>query len=211
MELASFGPVLQWSRCAWIGRMAQSRRALVLGDGDGRFTAQLLRSNRTVTVDAVDASPAMLARLMRRAGSHAERVHPRTGDARLLRPDGQVYDLVVTHFFLDCLTSGEVQSLARAVREAVDGRALWVVSEFAIPPSRFGRSVAHPVVAALYRAFGWLTGLRVRSLPDYASGLGEAGFALEDCRTWLGGLLRSEIWALREPAGNVTGMLKSAE
>ncbi|MGH9599640.1 MAG: class I SAM-dependent methyltransferase, partial [Terracidiphilus sp.] len=58
MELATFGPWLSWCRSAYLGELSGCRRALVLGDGDGRFTAQLLCANPQVEVDAVDASKA---------------------------------------------------------------------------------------------------------------------------------------------------------
>jgi SAM-dependent methyltransferase len=195
MELATFGPWLHWCRCAWIDRLACCRRGLVLGDGDGRFTARFLLANADVTLDAVDASPAMLKTLLRRAGPHAARVTAHAADARLWQPSGEPYDLVVTHFFLDCLTTEEVRALAKMVRAFVCDEAVWVVSEFAIPENHYGRIVARPLVAALYRAFGWLTGLAVRSLPEYANALGEAGFTLGERRTLLGGLLTSEVWS----------------
>jgi hypothetical protein len=72
-----------------------------------------------------------------------------------------------------------------------------VISEFAVPTTRFGRWVARPLVAFLYRAFGLLTGLDIRQLPDYAAGLQAAGFVLEQRRTMLGGLLTAEAWRLR--------------
>ena len=47
----------------------------------------------------------------------------------------------------------------------------------------------------LYRAFGLLTGLAVRALPDYDAALCTAGFKLAKKRSWLGGLLVSELWS----------------
>jgi hypothetical protein len=41
MELVSFGPWLCWCRCAFVGEVSACRYALILGDGDGRFTARL--------------------------------------------------------------------------------------------------------------------------------------------------------------------------
>jgi hypothetical protein len=109
------------------------------------------------------------------------------------------YDLVVTHFFLDCLTTQEVQSLAVAIRAVVSPSALWVVSEFVTPANWYGRLVARPVVWGLYLAFGWLTGLGVRSLPNHSSALRRAGFCLQQRRAWLGGLLASELWSASPP------------
>jgi len=196
MELATFGPWLHRTRCAFLNRLADRRRALVIGDGDGRFAAQLLRAHPAIAIDAVDASPAMLRALVRRARFHAARVAPYVADARRWQPVAKTYDLVVTHFFLDCLTTDEVWRLAETVRGAVAEGSLWVVSEFAIPRNRFGKFVARPLVAALYFAFGALTGLRIRRLPDYAAALRGAGFALVNRRTWLSGLLTSELWTV---------------
>jgi SAM-dependent methyltransferase len=196
MEYASFGPWLWWCRCWFLPELTESRRALVLGDGDGRFTARLLAANPHIQVDAVDVSSSMLRSLVRRAGSHAGRVIIHCADARSWQPDSLPCDLVVTHFFLDCLTTAEVRKLAAALRGTVAPSALWLVSEFAVPRSWFGRAVARPVVAALYWAFGWMTGLKVRTLPDHASAMRAAGFTIKMRRTWLGGLLASELWSL---------------
>lgn len=195
LEWCSFGPYLGRSRQAWLSRMGDCRRALVIGDGDGRFTARLLRANPAVEIDAVDSSSAMLRALMRRAGVHRQRVHPRAADARELQFAGpRRYDLVVTHFFLDCLTTREIHSLAAAIRPSLLPGARWVVSEFDLPPGQFGRFVAAPLVSGLYRAFGLLTGLGVRRLPDHRAALGDAEFHLAARRTWLRGLLVSELW-----------------
>src|SRR6185437_1080687 len=45
MEWLSFGPYLSRCRRAFLPQLRDARRALVLGDGDGRFTAALLRRN----------------------------------------------------------------------------------------------------------------------------------------------------------------------
>jgi hypothetical protein len=50
------------------------------------------------------------------------------------------------------------------------------------------------VVGGLYLAFGLLTGLRTRRLPDHGRVMRESGWRLEDRRTLLLGLLASERW-----------------
>jgi hypothetical protein len=199
MEMASFGPFLQRSRCAFIDAFADRRRALILGDGDGRFTARLLRANSQIQIDAVDASPAMLNELGHRAGLDAHRVNTTCADARYWQPECPPYDLVVTHFFLDCLTTAEAQSLAYKLRAAVTTDAQWLISEFAVPAGWHGMFIARPLIRTLYWAFGLLTGLKVRALPDYRSALRRAGFELVQERSWLGGLLVSELWQVDFP------------
>jgi SAM-dependent methyltransferase len=195
MEMVTFGPWLLRCRCAFLGKLASRRNALVLGDGDGRFTARLLRENPVVLIDALDASFAMLMALVRNAGLNAGRVRVHQADARRWPPAGPPYDLIVTHFFLDCLTTDEVTTLATRLRPCVTPEALWVVSEFAVPPGPFGRLVALPVVSGLYLAFWLLTGLSVRRLPNHRVALAKAGFSLVRQRCWLGGLLLSQLWA----------------
>ena len=194
MEWASFGSALWRCRCHFLSDLRGCRRALVLGDGDGRFTARLLETNTEIQVDAVDTSAAMLRVLVKRAGGNRERVQTYCGDARLWEPEGEDYDLVVSHFFLDCLTTEEIGTLAHRLRPHLAPRALWLNSEFAIAENWFGRWVAQPVVSGLYLAFGELTGLGVRRLPEYAKAISEEGFTLGPKRTFLGGLLVTEVW-----------------
>jgi hypothetical protein len=196
MEYLSFGPWLWWCRCTFLRDLSGCRHALVLGDGDGRFTARLLRVNPAIRILAVDASPAMLCALERRAAPNAARLRIECSDLRIWQPppDAPHYDLIVTHFFLDCLTTEDVEALAIKLITAVAPHALWLVSEFAIHPSAAGQAIAGTIVGALYRAFGWLTGLTVRRLPQYESALRAAGFALQKRRNWLGGLLVSQLF-----------------
>jgi ubiquinone/menaquinone biosynthesis C-methylase UbiE len=193
LEWLSFGPFLARCRYAFLAEMNCSRSALILGDGDGRFTARLLNENPSIIVDAVDASPAMLKQLQRRTRPHASRIERHLEDARQFRPLAS-YDLVVTHFFLDCLSTDEVCALSARIRRNTEVGAKWVISEFAIPDSRLGRALAEPLVSALYWAFACLTGLQVRRLPDHRAALRQAGFILLHRREWLAGLLASELW-----------------
>jgi SAM-dependent methyltransferase len=208
MEFLSFGPWLWWCRCAFLGELAGCRRALVLGDGDGRFTARLLRTNSAVAIDAVDSSPAMVRALTRRAGPQAaSRLRTYCADARCWQPaapsnivpNPPPYDLIVTHFLLDCLTTEEIQALAARLRGSASSSPLWLVSEFAVPPGGFARLLARPLVAGLYWSFGKLTGLAVRTLPNHAAALCASGFTLQKSRVWLGGLLCSELWSAGQP------------
>jgi SAM-dependent methyltransferase len=193
MEGLTFGHSLERCRCAFLGEMRGARSALVIGDGDGRFAARLLEEYPDVVVDAVDASSAMLEALVRNAGAHGGRVRTYVADGRTWMPQGR-YDVIATHFFLDCLTTEEVRELARRLRECADPSARWVVSEFAIPHGWFGWVVAKPLVSCLYLAFKVLTGVRPWRLPEHRGALRSAGFALEGERRWLKGLLVSERW-----------------
>lgn len=196
MEYLTFGPFLWRCRVHFLGRLGDCRNALILGDGDGRFTARLLDTYRDVRIHAIDASPRMIEALQRASRVHRERLFAEVADLRAWRPSatGARCDLVATHFFLDCLTTGEVADLIRRIRPVIAPGAHWVVSEFAIPPTAFGRMLAAPLVHALYAAFRLLTGLRVGTLPDYRQALMDSGWSLQEERRLVFGLLVSQLW-----------------
>jgi hypothetical protein len=194
MEKATFGRSLWHARCRFLNELRDCRNALVLGDGDGRFTSRLLHENPYIQIEAVDASSAMLCTLLRNSGVHRDRVRTHQVDARHWEPGNAPYDLIVTHFFLDCLTTDEVAALAERLRPCISDQTRWVISEFAIPQGRFGKLVAWPLVKSLYLSFKLLTGLQVGRLPQHRDALSNAGFVLDRKSTSLGGLLVSELW-----------------
>lgn len=199
MEYLSFGPALERCRFHFIPALTQCRRALVLGDGDGRFLARLLKAAPQLHADAVDASPAMLRLLQARVEKAGATRHLKTfpTDARCFDPPDAHYHLVATHFFLDCLTEEEADVLIARIRSRLAPGAKWVVSEFQIPSGgRLRSALARGMIAFLYAAFRLLTGLRVRRIPPWRALLVRRGFRCTACRTWLGSLLVSELWEL---------------
>jgi SAM-dependent methyltransferase len=164
------------------------RRALLFGDGDGRFAARLLAAAPDLQAEAVDGSGRMLALLRRRAekasATAAVRLSTHVADALEYTPALQA-DLVVTHFFLDCLSAAEVRRFVEGVRGHLDPGALWLVSDFRIPPAGALRVPAWVLVRALYLGFRVLTGLRTRRLADYAEVLQGAGFVRVEQRLGL--------------------------
>jgi hypothetical protein len=199
LEYASFGPYLGRCRRAQLPHLAASRRALILGDGDGRFTARLLRSNPSLSADVVDSSSAMLhllqSRIRATAAWQQHRIRLCHADALEWSPAGS-YDLVVTHFFLDCLFPGQLTLLMDRLLPHLEQGTQWIVSEFAVLPAGPGFYLSAGLVSALYQAFGLLTGLAVRKLPEYASLFESRGFELARETSFLGGLLRSQLWSL---------------
>ena len=194
LEAVTFGPMLACCRNAFLPELRAARTALIYGDGDGRFTVRLLQENPVVLIDAADSSRAMLMALMHRVGIQSGRVRIHPVDARLWDPPPGPYDLIVTHFFLDCLSTADFAALAQRLRSRITPLARWVVSDFATPNTVFGWLVARPLVTALYLAFDVLTGLNRLWLPNHRTALTEAGFTLREERKSLFGLLVSQVW-----------------
>ena len=202
MEYLSFGPMLERCRFHFLPQCAEANHALILGDGDGRFTARFLTANRNAQVDAVDVSAAMLTTLRQRAfranPQSNTRLRTIQADLRQWMPSDINYDLVVSHFFLDCLNNDEVESLVERTLPHLTPNATWLISEFAVPEGRWRGACARVLIRFLYFAFAKLTNLRITQLPDYAMALTRHGFRRLEQRHFLGGLLVSEIWACKD-------------
>lgn len=202
MEYFSFGPMLERCRFHFLLRCSRARHTLVLGDGDGRFTARLLAANPTVQIDAVDASAAMLAVLEEQARHCCPdadtRLHTTQADLRRFTPTGKIYDLVVSHFFLDCLTEGDVSALVERLLPYLTDDAIWLVSEFSYPQKGWRRAGARMVVRFLYFSFSVLTRLRIHQVPDYARVFHDHGLDRSERTQYLGGLLVAEVWRRQE-------------
>jgi hypothetical protein len=125
LEYFSFGGALQSCRVMFLGEVADCRRALLCGDGDGRFLAELLRTNREVCADFVDLSAGMINAAKRRVDAMGSQAGAQTnfhaGDVRCFEPVGTAaYDLITAHFFLDCFDDREVAGVARKLVRSRD-------------------------------------------------------------------------------------------
>lgn len=195
LEYLTMGPLLEQSRFSHLTRLAGCSQALVLGDGDGRFTARLLGSDPSIRVEAVDLSRTMLWLLRRRCLAHAERLVTHEADARCFVPTVTA-DLVVTHYFLDCLSQSEVDALIAGLTPHLASGAIWLVSDFRIPGGLV-RWPAWVLVRFLYVAFRLLTGLQPTRLPDHALPLQRCGFVRIAVARGMFGILTSEVWQRR--------------
>lgn len=196
LEYVTFGAALQRRRLEYIHEITNAQKVLILGDGDGRFTAEFLKRNQAALVDSIDISPGMARlaeRRIRRTECRGERVRLFVADALKLELQGH-YDLVVTHFFLDCFTTENAEELVKRVCDAACSGAKWIVSEFRVPRGGFRRLAAVLLIRALYLCFRILTGLRTKWLPNHAMALECGGFRRVRQKTGLGGLLVSELW-----------------
>jgi SAM-dependent methyltransferase len=191
LEYLAFGRELERRRFRFLSEVAGAQRALVLGDGDGRFLARITEVSKAcgahkVSIDYVDVSARMLQ--LARARGGGERVAYHRADALTMPLAPQSYDLIATHFFLDCFNEADMERIVDRVQEAARPGALWVISEFREP------RWAKPILGALYLFFRATTGLETNRLVDHRPLLQRHGFELLREETSRGGLLASELW-----------------
>jgi ubiquinone/menaquinone biosynthesis C-methylase UbiE len=198
-EYASLGPLLQRARTHFLPQLRECRQALALGDGDGRFLARLMAQNPEMQTVAVDTSARMLELLRKNCAYAAPDAEKRLtlvhASALETMPPPET-DLIVSHFFLDCFTQEDVDTLAQSYAAMLKPGTLWVVSDFALPRAMWLRPFAAAYIRMLYFAFQMLTGLRVTRLPEIGAALERAGFARVELREFAGGLIYTELWRL---------------
>jgi SAM-dependent methyltransferase len=182
-EYAGFGRALERRREAFVSEVSDARRILALGDGDGRALAALLAAAPHACVDYIDLSARMLELARTRNGT--EHVNYRCEDASTAPLPTADYDLIVTHFFLDCFDETDMEPLIARLAHAATPKARWLVSEFR------GNGW---LVRALYFCFRFTTGLRTRRLADHHPILKRHGFGVVRHEDAWRGLLASELW-----------------
>lgn len=199
IEYAAFGRALERARYVFLDRLRGARRVLVFGEGDGRMLARLLIAAPLARFDVIESSGEMIALARRRIGASADRVRFHQCDALCgVWPSGS-YDVIVTHFFLDCFRDIEARYLISAAVDRMPPDALWLVTDFAIPPRGWRRWHAAIWIGIMYRFFRVATGLRNQSLPEIYRLLTEAGLSRLAVKPARAGLIQSEIWT--KPAG----------
>ena len=193
IEYAGLGGALERRRLRYLNEIAGARRVLVLGEGDGRFLRELVRSNSQARIDCVDRSERMLTLARRAAGE--DRVVYHRADAREFEFARGEYDLIVAHFFFDCFSAEELRVLVARFSEAAAPGATWLISEFRIPSSAWLAVAARAFVRGLYVFFRVTTGLKTAALADHRPILEAQGFRLMRASYERRGLLASEIWS----------------
>jgi len=197
MERVLAGRLLQRARTAWVDQLAGRERLLIAGVGHGRSLAPLLERHRQLRVTCVDASAGMLREAearARRAGLDLARVEFIQARLPAWRPEAGAFDALATHFFLDCFAPRELGAVVATLAATAAPDAVWLVTDFAVPPHGWTRQRARAVHALMYAFFRIATRLPARRLTPPDALLAAQGFALGGRRTFSRGLLQSDWW-----------------
>lgn len=197
MEAVTAGGLLQRCRTAFLAETGSVRRALLLGEGTGRFLVELLRANPAVEVVCVDLSQGMIRqarRALQRHGLTATRVRFEQADALTWQAPSADFDLVVSHFFLGCFLPAEVENLVARMAAAATADARWLLADFRVPERGWRRWRARGVLALLYGWFHCLAGMSTWKLTPPDPFLQAAGFRRTGRRLANFGLLHSDLW-----------------
>ena len=197
IESCCAGRVLQKCRTAFLDEIGTPARVLILGEGDGRFLAELLRLHPQAEVTCVDASAAML-QLARSRTDPAARVELIHADI-LTWTHPAAYDLIVTHFVLDCFRPEELAAVVGKLAAGAVPGTRWLVSDFRVPTAGPTKWLARGVLRFLYAFFSSVASVPADHLTPPDAFLRHTGFVLRERRLHRWGLLHSDLW-IRPPA-----------
>lgn len=197
LETIAFGNALQRARLACLDEIGSARRALIVGEGNGRFLAAFLKCHPLIRIDCLDSSERMLA-LARR---HVQETTPNEisrvtfihDDVRSWTPNDR-YDLIVTHFLLDCFSTQQVGLIVAKLAQASASDATWLLADFTIPQAGVARGHAQARLAVMYWFFRGVAGIEARELVDPSPFLRVEGFTLAHQHLFRLGMVKSELW-----------------
>lgn len=197
LEKLFAGGLMQRCRTAFLARTNNCRRALLVGEGTGKFLAALLRCNPQIQVTCVEHCDEMIQRTrqrMMRERLDCARVQFKQMDALDWLPPSEKFDLVVTNFFLDCFRAEQLQTLVPLLAGSTTADAVWLLGDFREPESGWRRWRAKMILAMLYAFFKLATSLSANWLTPPDPYLMKAGFKLVDRRFASFGLAHSDFW-----------------
>lgn len=198
LETLAFGSALQRARIYWLEKLPQPSRALIVGEGNGRFLCELLRVHPEIEVDCVDASARMLQlakeRLRQKAPVTLPQVQFLHEDVRTWSGPISTYDLVVSHFFLDCYEEIEISPIVEKLAAMATNNAAWLIADFFLPPKWVARAHARLWLWTMYRFFRSFTRIPSRRLVDPSPFLRANRFELVNFCLSRFGMVKSEVW-----------------
>ncbi|HEV2840376.1 MAG TPA: class I SAM-dependent methyltransferase [Chthoniobacterales bacterium] len=198
LEMLCAGPLLQRCRTAFLREIQSPRHVLIVGEGNGRFLVNFLRAHPDAAITCVESSAAMLRLAQARlaaSGLDSRRVEFLHADILTWTPPCRRFDLLVTHFVLDCFDPDQLAAIVARLAAAAAPEARWLVADFREPASGFAKWRARAIIQSLYFFFRCVARLSATRLIPPDALLARHGFVLRERRTWDWGLLHSDLWA----------------
>ena len=197
MEMMLAGGKLERCRNAFWDEIPALENALLVGEGHGKFLASLLQRNPSAQVTCVDASARMLEiarKRLLRAALPLDRVQFIRAEVPAWNPPAEQYDLIATHFFLDCFPREQLSAVINSLQKAARPGAWWLVSDFHIPHAGPKRLRARVIHRLMYGFFRIATKLPASTLVSPRPFLRQKGFVRVRRLEFDWGLLCAELW-----------------
>jgi len=203
LEWLVYGRALQAARCAHLESLdlPSEAKVLLLGEGDGRFLEELVRTAPGIRVDVVEASEAMVRRARQRVGG-AGNVRWFRVPAESYEPDAS-YHLLVTHFFLDLFSGAKWEGIMARAHGWLKPDGEWWLADFHLPDDPAVRSWwQESMLGAMYGFFRMTAGVAHSRLEDPEPWLRARGCTVRHRVESWGGFIRSDRWCRNGQGGS---------
>ena len=197
MEYVFAGGKMQRCRLAFLHQIEEPKSILIFGEGPGRFLVECCRGFPHAQVTCLDLSSKMLAQaaahlaLHRLESKHVSFIH---ADVLIWEPPAAEYDLIVSHFFLDCFRADQLALIIPKLAHAAKPGCNWLFADFQVAQSGLKHWRSRFILALLYRFFSAVTRLSANSLASPDPFLKKAGFTLHRRIESDWDLLKSDWW-----------------
>jgi hypothetical protein len=193
MERVLAGDKLQTCRTVHLPNITPPQRALLVGEGNGRFLGAFNQRFPNCEILCIDASGQMLdaAKRALKPTAHVTYLHSDIVEASLPQDH---FDLIVTNFFLDCFPPDQLARVITRLSGAATSHATWLLADFCEAPYGVKKARSKLILSSMYLFFRLATKLPARRLtsPDYL--LRGNGFELIDRRRFEWDLLHADLW-----------------
>ncbi|MGD7652336.1 MAG: class I SAM-dependent methyltransferase [Verrucomicrobiales bacterium] len=192
LETLAFGPLLQRCRLAHLDQIPAPQHILLAGEGHGRSLRACAKRFPDARITVIDSSARMLE--IARRKSPAEHITFLHTDLLAWQAPARHFDLIVTHFILDCLDESELPEVIETLARSAAPDAHWLIADFEIPESGPAKLAARTLLKTLYLFFKLTTRLRAGSLVPPDPHLRTNGFTLKSRQTHAANILKAELW-----------------
>ncbi len=197
LEMVTAGGLTQRVRTTFLHQLDTSQRLLITGEGTGRFLTSLLRTDTAARIDVIDSSRKMIQiarQRLRNAGLSEKNVTYIHKDIRDWQGTSGQYDAIVSNFFLNCFTAGELATIIPSLANAARSRARWLIADFTVPAHSWRRTRARILLSLMYAFFQAATRLSAKELIRPDALLERNHFKLLERQTYSHGFLYAHVW-----------------
>ena len=185
-----FGKAILNSQLEFLSSVPPDSTVLILGGGTGAILPLLLRRIPTGSILYIEASSEMLKLAERNVPAefttNIEFVHG-THDSL---PDGMVFDVIITNFFLDLFPDGDVGTICQQLSSRVRQHGLWLISDF-VKGDRWWHGM---MLWIMYRFFRFTSGISGSRLSSWELHLRAVGLRATASKLFFHGFIKSGLY-----------------